>query len=597
MQHSVSAGLEQGWQCSDIRNDGDLVELINDAIDPTELYVQRLRLLRDLDRAILAARSTAEVARVALTGMQALVPYARASVTMFDFAADEIEVLAARRGSSVEGTEAGQESHLAAGARARLSSAELLRAASRGEPHIVPDLRQAHLADPWLDLLLADGVVSYTAIPLIAGEEVIGCLTLGQNRPGHPSLYALEMMGDIADSLALAVRQARLHEQVLRHSQELEAHVAARTRALQLSQARFRAIFDAAPIGMLLATREGRILESNPALQAMLGQDAAALQNFAFPTLTGIAKEDGRDAAQLAAQCAERFAAVLAGANPNLRLEVPYVRRDGQTVWTQVTVAPVTLPDEYELGVAMIEDVTGERATQAALMQAERLAITGRLGASLAHEINNPLQSIIGCLGLAEESVPDGSDATRYLDVARDELRRVARTVAQLRDVHGGGAAEQAEPVQLVDVVEQLLVLNGQRCAAQQVEVDWRPGHVPSIVAVKDGIRQVFLNLLLNALDAMPAGGTLTIATRQTAAPAGVEVTFRDTGHGIDAATLERVFEPFHTTKRQGLGLGLFTSRSIIERHGGTIRVASRSGHGAEFTLWLPLTREVEAHV
>ncbi len=596
MQHSVSTGLEHGWQCSDIRDDLGADAPENDALDPTELYVQRLRLLRDIDRAILAARSTAEVAEVALVGMQSLVPYARASVTMFDFAAGEIEVLAARRGAATGAAEAGGEPHLAAGMRASLSGAALLGPASRGEPHIIPNLQQVDLTDPWLQLLLADGVVSYTVVPLIAGDEVIGCLTLGQARPGHPSLYALEMMGDIADSLALAVRQARLHEQVLRHSQELEARVAARTRALQLSQARFRAIFDAAPIGMLLATREGRILESNPALQAMLGQDAAALQEFTFPLLTGIAAEDGRDAAQMAEQGREQFAAVLTGAMPNLRMELPYVWRDGETIWTQVTVAPVTLPEEYELGVVMIEDVTGERATQAALMQAERLAITGRLGASLAHEINNPLQSIIGCLGLAEESVPDGSDATRYLDVAREELRRVARTVAQLRDLHGGSAAERAEPLQLEEVIEQLLVLNAQRCAAQEVAVDWRPGEVPPVVAVKDGIRQVFLNLMLNALDAMPVGGTLTIATRRTDTPAGVRVTFRDTGHGIDAATLGRVFEPFHTTKRQGLGLGLFTSRSIIERHGGTIRVASRSGHGAEFTLWLPLTGEVESH-
>lgn len=592
MPYSVSHQFDSSWHSGDADPE-DAHETLS---DPTERYVRRLRLLREIDRAILTARSAAETAEVALAGLQTLVPYRRASVVLYDFAADEVLILAALRGENEEEDEparAGAELHLPAGARTQLSAASVLGRAPLGEPDVIPDLRMAGLVHPWAECLAADGVSSYTVVPLIARDraagrdEVIGGLTLGLGRPGYPSIYALEIMGDIADSLAVAVRQVQLYEQVLRHSQELEANVAARTHALRLSQARFRAIFDAAPIGILLAGRDGRVLEGNPAFRAMLGCDAGQLQKLTFPALTRSTPEtEARDAAQ-------RFAAIFDGTEARLRLELPYVRQDGQTVWTQVTVAPVIQPAPgCELAVAMIEDVTEERATQAALMQAERLAITGRLGASLAHEINNPLQSIIGCLGLAEETLPNAAEATRYLEVAREELHRVARTVAQLRDLHGANGTEHSEPVQLNDILSQLLVLNAQRYNQQGVEVVWQPGRLPRVPVVQDGIRQVFLNLLLNALDAMPKGGRLEVRTTHTRTPAGVRVTFRDTGHGMAADVKDRVFEPFYTTKKQGLGLGLFTSRSIIERHGGTIEVDSRTGHGATFTLWLPLALE-----
>ena len=123
----------------------------------------------------------------------------------------------------------------------------------------------------------------------------------------------------------------------------------------------------------------------------------------------------------------------------------------------------------------MIEDVTEPRKTQAALIQAERLAITGRLGASLAHEINNPLQSIIGCLGLADETLSDSAEASRYLAVAREELLCVIRIMAQLRDLQGVSEPERVEPVDLNDMLAQLLTLNAQRCTQQGIEIAWRP--------------------------------------------------------------------------------------------------------------------------
>ncbi len=107
-----------------------------------------------------------------------------------------------------------------------------------------------------------------------------------------------------------------------------------------------------------------------------------------------------------------------------------------------------------------------------------------------------------------------------------------------------------------------------------------------------DRIRQVFLNLFLNAMDAIPQGGGLEIRTTQTRNPAGVRVTVRDSGAGIPPAVLDRIFEPFYTTKKKGLGLGLFTSRAIVEQHHGSIEAHSRPGRGTTFLVWLPALPE-----
>jgi signal transduction histidine kinase len=111
---------------------------------------------------------------------------------------------------------------------------------------------------------------------------------------------------------------------------------------------------------------------------------------------------------------------------------------------------------------------------------------------------------------------------------------------------------------------------------------------LPNLPLVSDRIRQVFLNILLNALDAMPRGGKLTAQTARTRKPEGVRVTIRDTGEGMMPEVLGRIFEPFYSTKKSGLGLGLFTSRSIIDWHEGAIEARSRPGHGSAFEVWLP---------
>lgn len=230
----------------------------------------------------------------------------------------------------------------------------------------------------------------------------------------------------------------------------------------------------------------------------------------------------------------------------------------------------------------MVHDITEQKQAQDVLIQAEKLTIAGRLAASLAHEINNPLQAAIGCLGLEEEG------ASRYLGVALDELRRAAGIVGRLRNLHRPSELAEGRPTDVNRLLERVLMLTRGKCRSQRVEVIWTPADLPQLMVAPDQMQQVFLNLLLNALDAMPKGGQLSVSTGLASKPAELWVAFADSGVGIAPVVLPHMFEPFYSAKPGGMGLGLFISQNIVTNHGGRIEVETRVGEGSKFTVWLP---------
>ena len=238
---------------------------------------------------------------------------------------------------------------------------------------------------------------------------------------------------------------------------------------------------------------------------------------------------------------------------------------------------------------------------QQRLARAERLATLGEVAASLAHEIKNPLAGIAGAVGVMADDLP-GTDPRREIMVEiLDQIHRLNKTVEDLL-TFARPASPTIAPCDVHQVLDRTLLLLAEDPVAKQVRVvrDYQAG-LPRVDADGKQLGQVFLNLLLNAAQAMQGGGQITMATRfngangaggERSAPTVdhmVEVSLTDTGPGIPSAVLPEVFKPFFTTKPRGTGLGLAISRRIIEDHGGWIRAESSAGQGATFRICLPV--------
>jgi two-component system, NtrC family, sensor kinase len=225
--------------------------------------------------------------------------------------------------------------------------------------------------------------------------------------------------------------------------------------------------------------------------------------------------------------------------------------------------------------------------SQEALLRAEKMAAAGRLTASIAHEINNPLQSVQNCLHLAGHEDLPPEKRKEYFDLAKNELERLMKTSQRMLDFYRPGAVKM-EHVDVLELLQHVLSLTSQQLNQRHIDVKTDlPESLPPIFAVSSQIQQIFFNLVLNALDAMPAGGELRINAR--ASENGVEITFHDTGPGIPENHRNDIFEPFFSTKEGGTGLGLTVSYNIVTAHGGTLDLVNGYEPGACFRLFLPM--------
>ena len=227
---------------------------------------------------------------------------------------------------------------------------------------------------------------------------------------------------------------------------------------------------------------------------------------------------------------------------------------------------------------------------QAQIIQAEKMAAVGRLAASMAHEINNPLQAITLHLQLMADEM-QSPETARQLNIVQQEFNRIAGIVERLLDFQRPQAGEM-QPINILATLETILTLADKQLERTGIDlVRLLPVESPLEAAVENQMKQVFLNLVLNAAEVMPEGGTLTIAARREDDEIIIE--FADSGPGLDEETAARIFEPFFTTKSDGSGLGLAISHEIVANHDGTLTAASRPGGGAVFTVTLPVCRIV----
>jgi PAS domain S-box-containing protein len=277
--------------------------------------------------------------------------------------------------------------------------------------------------------------------------------------------------------------------------------------------------------------------------------------------------------------------------------------RDGQLIPIQLSVSVITHRDQPEGLVCFIRDLRRVRrlelqmADQARILHQDKMMSLGRLAASVAHEINNPLAGVLNYLRLMTRLLKNGpADGERqskfqhYLDICEHEVDRCSHIVSSLLSFSRPSERPHA-PLSVPDLLGRCVELSRHRLELSHIHLTVAiADQLPQVVGDANQLEQCFINLIFNAMDAMPDGGQLALAASADPDGKTVRINVSDNGCGISPENHERIFEPFFTTKSDGhgTGLGLSTTYAIIQRHGGTIHVQSQLGQGATFTITLP---------
>jgi PAS domain S-box-containing protein len=266
--------------------------------------------------------------------------------------------------------------------------------------------------------------------------------------------------------------------------------------------------------------------------------------------------------------------------------------KDGRLFDVSLTVSPIKDETGRVIGASKIlRDVSSRKRIEQSLLQAEKIAATGRMAATIAHEINNPLEAVMNLLYLLRPKVTD-DEGIGYLATAEDELGRVSHIAKQTLGYYREHAA--ASSASLSEIAEHALTIYEPRCTAAGIAVRKSLGSSSRVVLRRGEMMQVISNLIANSINAMPAGGTLCVSVSDATSPRdGVVLTIEDDGVGIAAKDLPKIFDAFFTTRATvGTGIGLFVAKQFVEGHGGQISVESSGEserHGTTVRVFLPL--------
>ncbi len=410
---------------------------------------------------------------------------------------------------------------------------------------------------------------------LIALSRLVDRLVLPGLSGAAAELYVTSRTGAI--SLAMASLVAWL---AVRYRREYEEELRARNRALEQTRDFLARIVEGSAEAIVTLDAEGRVTSWNRAAEQIFGWTSAEMIGQSAIRVVPPEPEAVDDF---------RWTNERVRSGQTVRAhEATRLRRDGRRITVQITRSPLYDADGRFAGsTSIVRDMTAIKEMEARLLERERLAAVGELAARVAHEVRNPLAGIRGGCEILLEGYPAG-DAKR--EIGEETLRqvdRLSRTVQELLLFARPRAVEPA-PTDVHEVLEHALRALREDPRTREVRLERAYDRsLPPLRLDPQQMEQVFVNVLLNAFQAMEFRGTVRIATRRDGAAA--EVAVRDTGPGIRAEVMDNLFKPFFTTRAQGTGLGLSIVRGIVEAHGGTVRAASPPGGGAEFTVRLPL--------
>lgn len=403
-------------------------------------------------------------------------------------------------------------------------------------------------------------------LPLKVEKKLIGCLGMGKKRDNtFLSSEDWELLRTISSPVALALENAYLYGQVNLRAQELE-------RLKDYSEN----IIESLTVGVAVLDQKGSIIGWNRVLEKIFSKKELDVKDMSLREVLG----DKNFSALFPPDTQQGFRLL-----SEITLDMP---EGGKKIF-DITKTPLLDNQMTPYGTVIVfEDITEKITMQQQLLTSEKLASIGLLSAGVAHEINTPLTGISSYVQILQKKLTD-SVHSQVLEKIEAQTERVARIVKNLLNFARNPSEASFHKVDLTEILKEIISLIDYKLKNMNIELELNVHSLKPIWAQGERIQQVFINIILNAMDAMPDGGVLKIELSQSDNQAAVAI--EDTGTGIKSQHLPHIFDPFFTTKGigKGTGLGLSISYAIIKEHEGRITVESESGKGSRFVIFIPM--------
>jgi PAS domain S-box-containing protein len=427
-------------------------------------------------------------------------------------------------------------------------------------------------------------VHSYLAIP-VKGQsgEVFGGLFYGHEEIDVFQQDAEDLVAAIAAQAAIAMENLRLRDQLTRKFEESEkAEQYQRETAKRLSEV--AAIVESSDDAILSKDLTGQIMSWNQAATRILGYSREEIIGESILLLIPPELQHEEQTILSKIRAGERID----------HYETVRLTKSGERLDVSLSISPIRDGSGTIVGASKIlRDISAKKRAEASLIQAEKIAAAGRMAATIAHEVNNPLEAVTNLIYLAKSNAEDPDEVRTFLSAAEGEVARVSHIAKQTL----GFYRENDAPIDtsLSELATQAIRVYGSKCKEFGIDLEEDLHSTRRVVIRKGEIVQVISNLVANAIYAMPGGGKLSISVEDSDSPdgSGVLLTVKDTGIGIQAEQLPRIFDAFFTTRSAiGTGIGLFVAKQFVESHHGKISVETSTdpaSHGTKMSIFLPL--------